>query len=85
MNASTRTLDEHGRPRGLMAVLDIILAVTGAIAVAALVLEYGFRGSPPVRLGYLRVAAGVVIAIFVLDRFVRLLLARRKLSYLGEN
>ena len=68
-----------------MALLDILLAVTGAGAVALLVLRYGFRDSPPVTLAQLRIAAGVVVAIFVLDRLVRLAMARRKLVYLRDS
>lgn len=84
-------MDELGLPshelarRRATAVLNIVLAFTGALAVAALVLEYGFRGAPPVSRFWLHVVEVAVVAIFVADRFARLLLARDRPGYLRDN
>jgi len=64
--------------------LNVLLALAAAAAVAALVLEYGFR-KPIVDPALLHGAEIVILGIFVLDRFARLALARRRLDYLREN
>ncbi|MHC4295518.1 MAG: TrkH family potassium uptake protein [Planctomycetota bacterium] len=65
-------------------VMNVILALCGIGAVGALVLEYGFR-EPVVSVRGLRIAEGIIVAIFVLDRLVRLLLAADKRAFLREN
>ncbi len=73
-------------PRGrLRLALNVLLAATGAVAVAALVLEYGFREPLPVRRGVLHAVETIVVALFVLDRIVRLEFARDRRAYLREN
>jgi len=64
--------------------MDVLLGLTGAVAVATLVLEYGFR-TPPVSMATLRVAQAIIVGLFVLDRFARLVLSRSRAAYLREN
>ena len=71
------------RPRVIL-VMNIVLAVSGAVAVAALVLEYGFRHHP-VQPGILHIVEMLVVAVFVLDRVGRLVLARNTADYLRDN
>jgi trk system potassium uptake protein TrkH len=76
--------DGFGRPRRLMLALDAVLAVAAAGAVAALVLEYGFR-RPPVPPRVLHAVEGAIVGAFVLDRLVRLAAARRRRAYLRDS
>jgi len=75
------------RPRrgAVIIALDIVLAATGMAAVAALVLEYGFREPLPVPRHLLYAAEAVIVAIFVLDRFARLALAQWRWGYFRQN
>ena len=73
------------RRERLILVLNVVLAVTAVTAVAALLLEYGFRDPLPVNRLCLHIAGAVIVGIFVLDRIARLVLARAKLAYLREN
>jgi len=70
--------------RPLPIALNVVLALAGAVAVAALVLEYGFH-APPVDPAVLHAVQTVVVAVFILDRVLRLELAPNRLSYLREN
>ncbi len=75
-----------------VAILDAVLAMAGIAAVVSLALEYGFR-HPPVNVHWLHAAEATIVAVFVLDRLLRLWLApgkaakpsRRRLEYLREN
>ena len=78
---SWQLLPRHRLPR----VLDVLLAVTGLAAVAALILEYGFRDPPPVPRGVLHAIQTVVVAMFILDRIVRLESARNRRAYMKDN
>ena len=73
------------RHPGVALALNVALAVTALAAIAALVLEYGFRGPPPVPRAILHVVETAVVAVFVLDRFARVALARRRGDFLREN
>jgi len=64
--------------------MNLVLALTGVAAVAALVLEYGFRVTPDQQ-RQLHVVQASVLVIFILDRVLRLMLARRRRDYLREN
>jgi trk system potassium uptake protein TrkH len=70
--------------RRLGVFLNVLLALTGLVAVAALALEYGFR-RPPIAPGVLHAVQTVVVAVFILDRLVRLEAAPSRLGYLQEN
>ena len=72
-------------PRLRPAAMNVALALTGLAAVAALVLEYGFRDPLPVSRGVLHAVQTVVVALFILDRVVRLELAQGQSAYLREN
>ncbi|HUT56519.1 MAG TPA: potassium transporter TrkG [Phycisphaerae bacterium] len=86
MKTGSQSMDAFGLPRRTALALDIVLAAAGAAAVAALVLEYGFReGARPVERAWLHAADGVIVGVFVLDRIARLLLARRPRAYFREN
>jgi len=85
MNHRTRVSQGTTRAGGLAVALNAILATAGLAAVAALVLEYGFREPLPITRGFLHAAEAVIVAVFVTDRFVRLGLARRRRDYLREN
>jgi len=87
---STRVLTNHaiGRTRrNILIALKAILALAGLAAVAALMLEYGGFKNLPVWLcrGNLQAAEKIIVAIFVLDRLMRVVLAVRRLRYLREN
>lgn len=71
-------------PRRRTAFLNVLLAVAAAAAVAALVGEYGFR-QPPLRVGVLHAVQTVVVAMFALDRVVRLESAADRRRYFREN
>jgi len=71
-------------PRWVLPALNIVLAVAGAAAVAVLILEYGFREAI-VNPSILHAIAAVIVAVFVLDRIVRLVLSRAKKVYFREN
>ncbi|MDP6636317.1 MAG: potassium transporter TrkG [Phycisphaerae bacterium] len=75
--------DRNGRP--WLAVMNVILASAGIIAIAALVLEYGFGRNPPIEVFWLHVIQSAVVAVFVADRVIRVVLARDHLQYLREN
>jgi len=84
MNNRGMALKMWRRP-ALALALNIALGATALAAIAALVLEYGFRGPPPVSKAILHAVETAVVAVFVLDRFVRVLLARRRGDFLREN
>ena len=74
------------RRRRLHLALNILLAVTGGLAIAVLVIEYGgFRDLPRWFRTTLLVVQAAVVAVFVLDRILRLLLAERRLHHIREN
>ena len=72
------------RLRGVTWTLDTLLGAAALAAVAALVLEYGFR-EPVVELRILRLVELVIVAVFVLDRFARLALAPDRPAYFRHN
>ncbi len=75
----------HGfSARRLLSLLNIQLAVTGIVAVATLVLVYGFR-APPLSRETLFAVQTAVVAIFMLDRLVRLELSVDRLAFFREN
>ena len=71
--------------RRLGLILNVLLALTGAVAVAALILEYGFRAPRPVSPNVLHAVQTVVVGLFILDRLVRLEAARGRMAYLSDN
>jgi len=71
--------------RRLLRVLNIQLALTGLVAVATLILEYGFREPLPVSGAVLHAVQTAVVALFILDRLVRLELSVDRLAYFREN
>ena len=73
------------RARPLIRVLNLQLMLTGLVAVAALVLEHGFRPPLPVSPKVLHPVQTAVVAIFILDRLVRLELSIDRLAYFREN
>jgi trk system potassium uptake protein TrkH len=78
MSESRRLLDSFGRPRRLVLALDVLLAVTALVAVASLILEYGFGAHQPVPSVILHGVNIAVVVIFLSDRLLRLVLARRR-------
>ena len=81
IDTSDQRTDRTGRVK---VVLNVILALTALAAVATLILDYGFR-EPLIERPFLYIAQTVIVAIFILDRMTRLLLARRRRRYLREN
>ncbi|MFP4353987.1 MAG: TrkH family potassium uptake protein [Phycisphaerae bacterium] len=75
MKETKRRLDMYGRPRRLVLAMDIVLAVTASLAVASLILEYGFGDAGPIPQPILHGINISVVAVFLLDRAGRLLLA----------
>jgi trk system potassium uptake protein TrkH len=64
--------------------MNCVLAAASLAAVAALVLEYGFRVRP-VPLAVLRVVESAAVAVFVADRLLRLALSADRRAYLKHN
>lgn len=71
--------------RRLLSLLNIQLAVTGIVAVATLILVYGFRPPLPLSSETLFAIQTAVVAIFMLDRLVRLELSADRLAFFREN
>lgn len=69
----------------VLPLLNVLLAITGAVAVASLVLEYGFGKETPLPPNLLHITQVCVVCVFVFDRILRLLLWRNRLGYLKEN
>ena len=65
-------------------VLNAVLGVTAAAAVAVLVLNYGFR-QPPIDPRLLHQAGVLIVVVFALDRLLRVALSRRRLGYIRQN
>jgi len=77
---------EHkSRYRAAIVTLNVLLAVATAAAVALLVLWYGGFGLSPGQRHWLRAVQSAVIVIFVADRLLRLLAARRMGHYFREH
>jgi len=76
--------DEPPRPKTPLT-MNVVLAATGLVAVATLILEYGFADRPPIPRPWLHVIQSIVVAVFVIDRFARLFLAKDHLRYFREN
>ena len=73
-------------PRRVLTIwMNVVLALTGLAAVGVLVLEYGFREPLPVGRPVLHMMQTAVMAMFILDRLVRLEHARARRAYLREN
>jgi len=83
MNAQTAKPPTYRYP-GVVLAMNVLLGVAAVGAVAALILEYGFR-TPPVRRGLLHFAEITIVGVFVLDRIARLLLARKRWAHLKDN
>jgi len=73
--------------RKAVAIMRVVLGLAGAMAIAALVLEYGgFRNLPDwLNRDNLHLVQSCVLGIFVLNRLLRLALARRRWQFLREN
>ena len=65
--------------------MNVVLSLTAMAAVAALLLEYGGFALREDHLKALHLADTVIVAIFVLDRLLRYLLAQDRRQYLREN
>lgn len=67
--------------------LNILLAVAGMMAVFTLVLQYGGFSdeSLPLSRETLIIIQLVVVVVFILDRFLRLIISRNRLEYLKAN
>lgn len=65
--------------------MNVVLGLTAMAAVAALLLEYGGFALREDHLKALHLADTVIVAIFVLDRLLRYLLAQDRRQYLREN
>jgi len=63
---------------------DVMLALAAAVAVASLLLEHGFY-EPPVRVGVLHAFQVGALAVFMLDRIARLVLAPKRRLFFKEN
>ncbi|MDP6045130.1 MAG: hypothetical protein QGG25_05955, partial [Phycisphaerae bacterium] len=55
-------------------VMNIILAAAGVVAIAALVLVYGFGKNPPIPEFWLHIIQSTVVVVFIADRVGRVLL-----------
>ncbi|HNX26340.1 MAG TPA: potassium transporter TrkG [Phycisphaerae bacterium] len=73
--------------RVLPVVLNILLAMAGMVAVFTLVLQYGgfSYDSLPLSRDTLINIQMVVVLVFILDRFLRLMISRSRLEYLKDN
>ena len=73
------------RPRWVESLMNVVLGLTALAAVVALLLEYGGFSLRTDQRGALHLADMVIVAIFVLDRLGRFLLASDRRQYLREN
>jgi trk system potassium uptake protein TrkH len=66
--------------------MNVLLSVAALLAVASLVVEYGFR-RPPLGLtrDHLHAVQAGIVAFFVADRLLRLLIAPHRWAYFREN
>ena len=78
---TTRTSDPRRR---ILLGADVLMAVAAATAVTVLCLEYGFY-DPPVGRGILHAIGVGVVATFVLNRVLHLLLAADRRAFFREN
>ena len=82
MGRRLRTISRSGDR--LRRALNLVLGLAAVGAIAALVLEYGFRDRPVPR-RYLHAAESFIVAVFVLDRVARLVLSGRPRAFVREN
>jgi len=68
----------------ILACCDVVMALAAAVAVATLALEHGFY-DPPVNVSVLHVIQACVLAAFVADRCLRVLVHKRRREYLRQN
>lgn len=86
MNQLKTTTQVRGKLPPVITFMDGLLAVMGVVAVAALVLEYGFRKTPfSLTPAHLHLVEAVIVGVFVLDRILRVTLARQRVVALREN
>jgi len=86
MSKEPAKIDQQVRRRRLTRAMNVLLFLAGLVALASLVLEYG--GFDSVRVTYrhaLHVTQACVLALFILDRIGRLVLADDRLEHLREN
>ena len=71
----------------IIRVLNVLLAGSGLVAVATLVMQYGGFAAEdlPVSIRTLEILQKVIVGFFIADRLLRVLLARVKLAYLKDN
>ena len=79
------TIEGGLRPAWLATVLNIVLAATALSAVVALLLEYGGFELRADHRKILHLSDVIIVAVFVLDRMLRFLLAWDRRVYLREN
>ena len=86
MSLRARESQVSSRRRRLRLALNIVLAGAGVLAVAALVLEYGgFQDLPRWFRHALRVVEVLILAVFVLDRVLRAVIAPQPRQYVRRN
>ena len=85
MSEDKPPLDRAVRSPKILFGLNIALAAASLVAIATLILEYGGFRPVPVPRGLLHAVQLVVVLFFVLDRLVRLRLARDPGAYLRQN
>ncbi len=84
MTSSDQPQHPFATRRRILLTCDVTMAVAAAAAIAALCMEYGFT-HPPVARKYLHIVEACVLATFVLDRVLRLVLSTERRGYLREN
>ena len=82
INSASRT---QVRPHALAVGLNVLLGMTAVAAIGALVLEYGGFSLSAEQLGALHIGEALIVAVLVLDRVLRVLLAVSRRAYLREN
>jgi trk system potassium uptake protein TrkH len=85
MSPRRSTIESGVQPAWLATVMNIVLAATALSAVAALLLEYGGFELRADQRKALHLADVIIVAVFVLDRLLRFLLASDRRGYLREN
>ena len=84
MTSSDQPQHPFATRRRILLACDVTMAVAAAAAISALCMEYGFT-HPPVARRYLHIVEACVLATFVLDRVLRLVLSTERREYLREN
>ncbi len=87
MARGMRSRSANVRSRSLQRVLDVLLAMAAGLAVASIVMMRGgfAPGSLPLSFDQLALLEQLIVAYFICDRVLRIVLARDRIEHLRQN